>query len=99
MGVKCRKCNKITRQEEYITCRKTCGSNFHIGCIDIDKAQQVLESTKSLSGWGCCLCKSSVITEEKQILDKLDDTSKNLSVFIRDAFSEFINVMLDHFVA
>ena len=54
MAIKCRKCNRnIGKIDDYINCCKDCEANYHIVCVNLNKAAwNSMKETGLLNSWG-----------------------------------------------
>ena len=102
MAIKCRKCNKtIGRADDYINCRKECGANYHLACVNLNKlAVASLKETGLLQTWGCGFCSPFSLKNpgdvscpsliDSEALQKLPD-------FLKEVFTEFSRVVSESF--
>lgn len=69
MAITCAYCCKsMSRYDEYICCRNTCGKNYHISCVSISEAQYVaMKSDGTVKSWSCEDCVNNLTSGERQL--------------------------------
>ena len=68
MPIKCGKCSKqISREEDFTSCTKHCGSSYHVICagFDDDTFQDIKNNQSKLRSWGCKFCRVNIFSNIK----------------------------------